>query len=203
MNTLPRTLIALGLALGLSSQAMAGDWFVRTGAVHVDPRSNNGSLAGGTLGVSIDSDTQLGLVIGRQLTDNWAIELLAATPFKHTVSLEGAEAVDFKHLPPTLSLQYRFAPQAAVSPFLGAGLNFTRTWDESTRGPVAGADVTLGNSWGLAAQAGLAFRLGGSTELVLEARYIDIEVDVHLDGTRIGESQVDPMVYALSFGWRF
>lgn len=203
MRHLPRNLLLSALALSLSTPALADDWFVRAGAAHVDPKSDNGSLAGGALAASIDSNTQLGLILGRQLTDNWALELLAASPFKHTVSLNGVEAVDFKHLPPTLSLQYRFAPAAAVSPFIGAGLNYTRTWDESSLGPVAGADVQLGNSWGLAGQVGLAVKLGESMELVLEARYIDIAVDVSVNGVDVGTADVDPMVYALTLGWRF
>lgn len=203
MRHLPRNLLLAALALGLSAPAFADDWFVRLGAAHVDPKSDNGSLAGGVLATTIDSSTQLGLVLGRQLTDNWAVELLAASPFKHTVSLNGVEAVDFKQLPPTLGLQYRFAPSAPVSPFIGAGLNYTRTWSESTRGPVDGADVKLGNSWGLAGQAGLAVRLGDSMELVLEARYIDISVDVSVNGANVGKAHVDPMVYALTLGWRF
>lgn len=203
MRHAPRNLVLAALALGLSAPALADDWFVRAGAAHVDPKSNNGSLAGGTLAASIDSDTQLGLILGRRLNDNWAVELLAATPFQHTASLNGVEAVDFKHLPPTLSLQYTFAPAATVSPFIGAGVNFTRTWDESARGPLAGADVRLGNSWGLAGQAGLAMRLGEAMELVLEARYIDISVDVSVNGTDVGSANVDPMVYALTLGWRF
>lgn len=203
MRHLPRNLLLGAIALGLSAPALANDWFVRVGAAHVDPKSNNGSLAGGALATSIDADTQLGLVLGRQLGEHWAVELLAASPFKHTVSLNGAEAVDFKHLPPTLGLQYRFAPSAMVSPFLGAGLNYTRTWSESSYGPLAGADVKLGNSWGLAGQAGLAMRLGETMELVLEARYIDISVDVSVNGTNVGKADVDPMVYALTLGWRF
>lgn len=203
MRTLPPTLLAAALGLGLSPLAQAEDWFIRAGAAHVDPKSNNGTLAGGALSVGIDANTQLGLVIGRQLGDHWAVELLAATPFKHTVSLNGADAVDFKHLPPTLSLQYHVAPGGRVNPFLGLGVNHTRTWSESTRGPVQGANVRLGDSWGAAAQAGLAFRLGGSMELVVEARWIDIDVDVRLEGTRIGTAHVDPMVYGAYLGWRF
>lgn len=203
MRPLSRNIVLAAVAFSLSAPALAGDWFVRAGAAHVDPTSNSGSLAGGALSASIDSNTQLGLVLGRQLSPHWAIELLAASPFRHTVSLNGARAVDFKHLPPTLGLQYRFAPSAAVSPFIGAGVNYTHTWSESTRGPLAGADVELGDSWGLAGQAGLAMRLGETMELVLEARYIDISVDVSVNGTDVGNADVNPMVYALTLGWRF
>jgi outer membrane protein len=203
MNALRKQLALLALGFAVVVPAHADDWFVRAGATHVDPKSNNGTLAGGALATSIDSQTGLGLVIGRQLNDNLSLELLAATPFKHTVSLNGAKAVDFKHLPPTLSLVYGFAPKSTVNPFVGAGLNYTWTFDEREYGPVAGTEVKLGNSWGLAAQAGLAFRLNERWDVVLDARWIDINADVRVNGTKVGEAKVDPMVYGLHLGYRF
>lgn len=202
MKTYSRTLLATALALA-AGMAHADDWFVRAGPAHVAPKSDNGSLAGGALGVDIDSDTQLGLILGYHFTPNVAVELLAATPFSHTVSLNGARALDFKHLPPTASLQYHFAPGARVNPFLGAGVNFTWTYGEDETGPVAGTEVKLGNSWGLAAQAGLVFKVDERWDVVAEARWIDIDADVKLDGAKIGSANVDPMTYGLYVGYRF
>lgn len=203
MKTTTLSLLAAALGLALCAPAQADDWFVRAGAAHVKPKSGNGSVAGGAFNVTIDSNTQLGLVIGRKLNANWAVELLAATPFRHTVALNGADAVDFKHLPPTLSLQYDFAPDAPVSAFAGLGVNYTWTYSESTYGPVSGARVSLGNSWGLAAQVGGRVRLGDKTDLVVEARWIDIDADVKLNGAKIGTANVDPMVYGLYVSRRF
>jgi outer membrane protein len=202
MHTFPRTLLATALVLA-GGLAHADDWFVRVGPAHVEPKSNNGSLAGGALRVDIDSNTQLGLILGYHFTPNIAVELLAATPFSHTVSLNGARAVDFKHLPPTLSLQYYFAPDGQVNPFVGLGVNYTWTYSERETGPVAGASVGLGNSWGLAAQAGLVFKLSDRWDVVAEARWIDIDADVKLDGAKIGTANVDPLVYGLYLGYRF
>lgn len=203
MKTLSLTLIATALGLALATPAHAEDWFIRAGAAHVSPKSNNGSVAGGAFAVDIDSNTQLGLVIGRKLNDHWAVELLAATPFRHTVRLNGADAVDFKHLPPTLSLQYDFLPNASVSPFAGLGVNYTWTYDEKTYGPVAGNTVKLGNSWGLAAQLGARFEVGENMDIVAEARWMDIDADVRLNGAKIGTANVDPLVYGMYLGWRF
>lgn len=185
--------------------AQAEDWFVRVGPVMVSPKSDNGTLAGGALKTDIDSNTQLGLILGRHLTPNLAIELLAATPFSHTASLNGAKAVDFKHLPPTVSLQWYFNPEGRVNPFVGAGLNYTFVYDERPvgGGPVAGTKVGLDNSFGLAVQAGLQFKLSDKWDLVLDARWIDIESDVKVNGAEVGTAIVDPRVYGLTFGYRF
>lgn len=183
----------------------ANDWFVRVGAVQVSPKSDNGTLAGGALKTDIDNNTQLGLILGRHLTPNLAVEVLAATPFSHTAKLNGAKAVDFKHLPPTVSLQWYFNPDGRVNPFVGAGLNYTFVYDEvSVRGgPVAGANVSLENSFGVAAQAGLAFKMSDAIDLVLDARWIDIDSDVKVNGSKVGTAVVDPLVVGLTLGYRF
>lgn len=185
--------------------AQANDWFVRIGAVQVSPKSDNGTLAGGALKTDIDSNTQLGLILGRHLTPNLAVEVLAATPFSHTAKLNGAKAVDFKHLPPTVSLQWYFNPEGRVNPFVGAGLNYTFVYDEKpvAGGPVAGTKIGLDNSFGLAAQAGLQFKLSDRWDLVLDARWIDIDSDVKVNGDKVGTAIVDPRVYGLTLGYRF
>ncbi len=183
----------------------AEDWFVRVGAVQVSPKSDNGTLAGGALKTDIDSNTQLGLILGRHLSPNLAVEVLAATPFSHTAKLNGAKAVDFKHLPPTVSLQWYFNPEGRVNPFVGAGLNYTFVYDEKpvAGGPVAGAKIGLDNSFGLAAQAGLVFKMSDAIDLVLDARWIDIDSDVKVNGSKVGTAVVDPLVVGLTLGYRF
>lgn len=183
----------------------AEDWFVRVGAVQVSPKSDNGTLAGGALKTDIDSNTQLGLILGRHLSPNLAVEVLAATPFSHTAKLNGAKAVDFKHLPPTVSLQWYFNPEGRVNPFVGAGLNYTFVYDEKpvAGGPVASAKIGLDNSFGLAAQAGLVFKMSDAIDLVLDARWIDIDSDVKVNGSKVGTAVVDPLVVGLTLGYRF
>lgn len=203
MNTPLKALAAAAIALALTPTANAADWFFRAGPSFVDPKSDNGSLANGALATRIDSQVGLGLVIGRQLTPNLGVELLAATPFEHTVALNSADAVDFKHLPPTLSLVYTFAPDAGVRPFIGAGINYTLTFSEREYGPLAGTEVKLGNSWGLAAQAGLNFKVSDRWDLVADIRWMDIDADVSVNGAKVGTASVEPMVYGLHLGYRF
>lgn len=202
--SLPLCALAAGLLAALpATSAHAAEWSVRVGATHVSPKSDNGHLVGGALAARLDDDTQLGLVLNARLSPYWAVELLAATPFRHTARLDGADAVDFKHLPPTLTAQYHFLPEATVSPFLGAGVNYTWTYDEEGTGPLAGADVRIDNSWGASAQAGVVVRLSPTMDLVVDARWIDIDADVRVDGANVGTVNVDPMVYSVMLGWRF
>lgn len=206
MNARPFALLLAPLALALAPSCRAADgadWFVRVGAHAVNPKSDNGTLAGGTLQASIDTDARPTLVLGRHLSDHWALELLAALPFQHTASLNGSDALDFKHLPPTLTLQYYFAPDAKVNPFLGAGLNYTLTFDEKERGPLTGTRTRVGNSFGPALHAGLVFDTGRRWNIVADVRWADIDADVSVNGDKVGTVNVDPLVYGVYLGWRF
>jgi outer membrane protein len=199
----PIAALAAALALAAGSAHASDDWFLRAGATNVNPTSGNGTLAG-TLALDIDAQTTLGFTVGRYLNDNWAVELLAAAPFSHNATLNGARSVDFKHLPPTVSLQYYFGGrEATVRPFVGAGLNYTWVYDEQERGPVAGTRVDLDNSWGLAAQAGLLWNISDAWHATADVRWIDIDADARLNGTSIGTANVDPLVVSLMLGTTF
>ena len=201
------TLVAVGIAAALALPSAAGaaqgDWFFRAGVHNVAPKSDNGRLAGGALRADIGDDIKPTLVLGHMLTEHWAIELLASLPFEHDVRLNGAHAGSFKHLPPTLSLDYYFAPDARVSPFLGAGINYTWTYSESESGPLAGTRLKIGNSVGLAVHGGLAFRAAERWDIVADVRWIDIDADVSVDGAGVGTVAVDPLVYGLYASYRF
>lgn len=196
------SMLALGCTL-LSQTAMAEDWFVRVGAHAVDPKSNNGSLAGGALDVDIGSDVRPTLVLGRFLDEHWALELLAAAPFEHEVKLNGDKALDFKHLPPTLSVQYYFGEAGSFRPFVGAGVNYTWTYGEREKGPLAGTRVSIENSWGLAAQVGFSAPLSERWQLIGDVRWIDIDADVKVNGAGVGSVAVDPLVYGFYASYSF
>ncbi|PKM07278.1 MAG: hypothetical protein CVV14_09265 [Gammaproteobacteria bacterium HGW-Gammaproteobacteria-4] len=203
MKSLPLSLLAAALALGAVSNVHAEDWFVRFGPTVVDPKSGNGSLAGGALQTDIKSQTALGFTLGYHYTPNWAVELLASTPFEHSVQLNGDTAADFKHLPPTLSLQYYFLPDGKVNPFLGVGVNYTLTFDVKERGPLTGTRVSMGDSFGIAAQGGLVFNIADGWDIVADLRWIDIDSKIKVDGVKVGTANVDPLVYGLHLGYRF
>ena len=73
----------------------AGDWILRAGATTVAPNEDSESITIPTepptvlRGVEIDNDTQLGIIPAYMITDNFALELLAATPFSHDIDVKG------------------------------------------------------------------------------------------------------------------
>ena len=185
------------------AHAEDGPWRFTVGAHNVHPKSDNGSLAAGALDVDVDSNWRPTITAEYFVNDNLGIELLAAVPFKHDIKLNGLDAGAITHLPPTLSLQYHFNPDARVSPYLGAGVNFTWIYSEDSAGPIAGTDLNLDNSWGLAAHAGIDFKMDNNWFVGIDARWLDIDSDVSVDGAAVGTVNVDPLVYGFYFGKRF
>ena len=110
-NTAATVLAALGIALTGAAQAddVSSPWIVRLGMHDVDPKSNNHAV------VNVGSAKSLRFNVTRMLDEHWGVELLAALPFEHDIYLNtGGKVADVKHLPPTLSAQYHFAPGAKI-----------------------------------------------------------------------------------------
>jgi len=194
-------LAGIALSLGLSGTANAfepGDWLVRVGASYVNPASDNHDV------VSVESATSATINLSYMMTDVWALEVLAAYPFKHDLELiDGSKVGSTKHLPPTLSLQYHFRPTEQFQPYVGVGINYTNFFSEKTQGALEGVDLDLGDSWGLAGQIGFDVMFNDNWFFNLDVRYIDIDTKARLDGVSIGKVEVDPWIFGGHIGYRF
>lgn len=194
--------IALAMLGGLSMSAAqayeAGNWLVRAGVHYIDPKSNNSSI------VDVEGAASFTFDVTYMFAPNWGIELLAAWPFTHDIELkDGTTVGETKHLPPTLSLQYHFLPDSKVRPYVGVGLNYTTFFDEETSGPLAGSDLKLKDSWGLAAQVGVDIGINNDWFVNADLRYIDIDSDAELNGVGLTTVNIDPVVFGINIGRRF
>jgi outer membrane protein len=169
----------------------------------VNPKSDNGSLGAGTLDVEVGSDIKPTVTAEYFFRDNWGVEVLASWPFEHDIDIKGLGRVgSTKHLPPTISLQYHFG-HGTVKPFIGAGVNFTTFFSEETTGALAGTDLELDDSIGIAAHAGIDFEVSERGSIRIDARWIDIDTDVSVNGTDLGEVNIDPLVYGAAYVVKF
>ncbi len=204
-HAVTRSLVATAIALGSGSTLALeqGDWIVRLGAAHVNPDASSDTVLGSTLDVG--NDTQLGITLGYMYTDNIGISLLAATPFKHDIELVGTGTVaETKHLPPTLTLQYHFAPRSNVRPFVGAGLNYTNFFSEKGKGALAGSSFKLDDSWGLAAEAGVDIDINDRWFVSGQVWHLDIDTKADISGVGSNVNvDIDPWVVMIGIGTTF
>lgn len=202
------SLLAAGFSASVSAH-QAGDIIVRAGAVVVAPSESSDPVA--TFGeFQISNNTQLGLNFGYMLTDNFGVELLAATPFSHDVSLKGVGKIaETKHLPPTLVAQYYFGDaQSKLRPYVGVGVNYTNFFDNEFTNDLDGAltDLSMSTSWGLAAQVGLDYQVNKNWLVNASVWYAQISSDVKfkLGGdTVVIDTDINPWVYMVSVGYTF
>ncbi|MEF1226786.1 outer membrane protein OmpW [Vibrio fortis] len=185
-----------------------GDFIVRAGAATVSPNDSSGAVAGNSsIEFGVDSDTQLGLTLGYMFTDNISFEVLAATPFSHNISATGlGEIADTKHLPPTFMVQYYFGTaESDFRPYVGAGINYTVFFDEGSK--IAGlSDVSLDDSWGLAANVGMDYMINDDWFLNASVWYADIGTTAkyNLGGTNYStDVDIDPWVFMIGGGYKF
>jgi len=201
--------IAAATALPAAAQSR-GDWTLGLGIHNVDPKSDNGSLDATALGLGPLPPTEVGNSVRPTITaeyfirDNLGLEVLAALPFRHDIDIRGVGKVgSTKHLPPVVSLQYHFANSSKATPFVGLGLNYTTFFSEDATGALAGTDLELGDSWGLAAHAGVDFAVGERSAIRIDARWADIDSDVKVNGTKVGTANIDPLVYGVAWVVKF
>jgi len=178
----------------------AGDWVARIGLGSVEPKSDNGTLAG-TLDLEIENDWKPTLAFSYFMTDHIAAQVLAAWPFEHDYKLNGVDSGNFSHLPPTVTFQYHFNPTGPFNFYVGAGFNYTFVYDEEIAIP--GADLSLDDSFGFAAELGAEYFLNDNWSIGAQIWWVDIDSDAELDGADIGTANVDPIVYGIDLAYKF
>lgn len=203
MKTLCLAAAAVLAVVSPVAAQQAGDLTVGLGIANVNPKSDNGDLAGGAYPISIGDNTRPQITVEYFIRDNIGVELLGALPFKHSIKSNGTEVGTVKHLPPVVSLQYHFDATPQLKPFVGVGVNFTGFYDAESKGGLAGNDLRVKNSWGLAAHVGTDYWINDRSAVRADLRWIDIDADVELNGANIGEVEVDPVVAGISYVMKF
>jgi outer membrane protein len=203
-----RSLVVMAItllgAIGTSAQAQAqeGNWLVRVRAAQLNPADKSTPLGGAGRAdrISVSDKTIPEVDISYSFTPNLAVELVLTYPQKHDVLLDGAVIGSFKHLPPTLLGQYRFHPVGQLTPYLGAGVNFTRI---SGVRLLKGTGDLESHSVGLALQTGVDYRIDDKWSLNLDIKRIQIRSDVMITGATVSKVKVDPTLVAVGIGYRF
>ncbi len=185
----------------------AGTFMVRARAIGVIPLNSSSSISG--IGGSVSATAQAApeLDFSYFITDNIALELIAATT-RHNVSANNTALghVDVGSvwvLPPTLTLQYHFMPKERFSPYLGAGINATFFYGASPAGPTV-TSVGFSNNVGAAIQAGFDYNFSGHWFANFDVKQIFLNTTASINGGAIKASTaLNPFVVGAGIGYRF
>ena len=213
-------LAAAGAAVFASvpAQAKQGDILVRLRGIVVAPNEKSRSVLPAFPGekVSVNNAVAPEIDVTWMASDHIGFELIAATT-KHSASGRKGTTGSIGKLastwvlPPTLTAQYHFLPDAPVRPYVGAGVNYTLFYSEDASGALESAvgqtKVHMSDSFGWAAQAGVDIDLNDRLFLNIDVKYIDIDTTARLSTTAAGVQKVhvdlDPLVFGVGVGMRF
>lgn len=194
-------------AMAEGFQKTAGDFLLRGRALAVIP-AEDADIQGGAKNIgSIDNSVVPELDLTYFITNNIAVEVIAAvTPHnvKGKNALAGVDVADVWLLPPTVTLQYHFDPieqVGGISPYVGAGVNYTHFFSADAKGPFNSAKFS--SSWGGALQAGVDVPLSGNWALNVDVKKIWIDTELTLDGTTKVDAEINPWVVGLGVGYKF
>src|SRR3989344_496324 len=164
------------------------------------------TLAGAATGLRAKASYDVMPTVGLTyfLTDNIAVEAIAGTT-NHTVRAKGP-GVDVKVketwvLPPIVTLQYHFAPQARVSPYVGAGGDYMLFYSGSDKN---GFNLHIDDGFGAALQAGVDIAMRDQWTINLDAKKVFFDTDA-VDRTNGIKTKVtlNPWVLSAGVGYRF
>lgn len=140
-------------------------------------------------------------------TKNIAAELILATT-KHGVDVKNSTAGDLnlgtvRALPPVLTLQYHFMPDQKISPYIGAGINYTIMYGASTGASVN--DVKYSNEFGYAFQAGVDYEINDKWSLNFDVKKVFVDTDIVANGGNVNakDTNLDPWIFGVGFGYTF
>lgn len=200
-----------------AAYAEAGDTFVRIRGIMVAPTESSGGILPTfpTEEVKVNNSIMPEIDITHMVSNNVGLELIAATTKHNASGTTGTTGGIGKLastwvLPPTLTLQYHFAPEAKVRPYVGAGVNWTLFYKEKASNGLEAAvgqtNVHLSSSFGWAAQAGIDIDLNEKMFLNFDVKYIKMDTNARLNTTAAGVQRVgvdiDPLVFGVGVGFK-
>ena len=208
------TALCVGAALA-SSAAMAaqGDILARFRVVNVSPDvSVDKTLS--VLKADLKDDTIPELDFTYMITNNIGAELILGTS-RHKVTADrtplggGVGNIGkVSALPPTLTLQYHFAPDSAsFRPYIGAGLNYTVFYNDGIKTEVGEAQTDR-SSFGGALQLGADFPIAKNLFVNVDVKKIWMKTDVtgttgKIKGAHLGTMEINPWVFGIGVGMKF
>lgn len=179
-----------------------GNWMVRLRSTYLDMANSSDPVGG--VGpsdrITVNNKWIPEFDVTYFFTPNIAAELVLTVPQRQNVYLDGNKVGTFKHLPPSLLVQYHFIPNGTFRPYVGAGLNFTRIWGAD----IAGGALQL-DSWsvGPALQIGMDYKLTRNWFLNADIKKIWLSSDVKAGDVKVSKVNLDPWLFSMGVGYRF
>ncbi|HEY5755595.1 MAG TPA: OmpW family outer membrane protein [Steroidobacter sp.] len=191
------------VALTLVASASADDqvprhWIARIGVHPINPKPDSHTA------FTVDNAAGVSLGATYLLTKHWAFELFSVFPNQNEVhDADKVRVARFSMVPSSATLQYHITDSSGIfRAYAGVGVSYTHIGSEQTKASLSGQSLELDDSTGLAAAVGLDMDLGSKWFMNVDARWMDIDSSMQIDGTPRGTLELDPFMFGLSIGRR-
>ncbi|RIX44693.1 MAG: OmpW family protein [Rhodocyclales bacterium GT-UBC] len=194
---LAAAMVSIGMLSG-AAFAEESPFMVRARAVYVDFANGQNGMAAR---VEADSRWIPEVDLNYFITPNIAAELVLTYPQDVDIKVNGTKQGTIKALPPSLMLQYHFTQLGAFKPYVGLGVNYTIF--TKRKNILNGAGEVDGSSVGPAAQIGFDYMLTKNWSVNLDVKYIKMDTEVKVGGSRLGTLDLNPVTAGVGVGYRF
>lgn len=198
----------------------AGTWTGRVGLTNITPQVSSEKMTAPSFPntkADVGGDTQLSGGITYMYTDNIAIDIPLALPFRH--KLKGAGALDgagqigeVKALPFTVFGQYRFNEASSVfRPYVGMGLTYAYFFDESGSSALTAmtnpggpsTKLSVQSKFALTPQLGFTYKL--TDKLALDASFSKtyLKTRTSFSTGQTLDATLNPNTISLGIGTKF
>jgi outer membrane protein len=210
MRYLAFAVLALALVLPASAQHRFFD--LSANAVWVDP-SNSGSFEDLADPATIDFDPSVGYGAAANIffSDRFSVEFAISrvnsetTVRRRAVSATGG---DLEMMPVTGVVQWHFAPQGFIDPYIGAGAAYVLFDDVNDNGLSGLQSIDFEDDAGLAINAGVGIRLGNRFGIVVDGKYVPLESNAKATvlgtgATSESKVEISPIIVSAGLSLRF
>jgi outer membrane protein W len=163
--------------------------------------------------LEIDAEAGYGIAanvfFGRRLSAEFAVARIEPeTRVRRRVVGGSGPGGNLQITPLTAVLQFHFAPDAFIDPYVGAGAAYVLYDFSASQGVHNLSQIDLKDDVGLALNAGVGIRLGQRFGLTLDGKYVPIESDatavvIGTNQQRVGQFDVSPIIISAGLSLRF
>lgn len=193
------TVLAIVSPAVAADEFKAGDFMIRARALGVVPDEDGRVSNGDSVGIDYSVVPELDFTYF--FTPNIAAELIAAVTPHDVKTSSGIDAGSSWLLPPTLTLQYHFTQMDGFKPYVGAGVNYTRFFNDD-----AGAltSVKYDDSFGGAIQAGVDIPIQDNWYLNIDMKKVFINTTAKFSPSGVrADVDIDPWLFGVGVGYKF
>lgn len=197
---------AKGPAIAPTYMEAFDPFMIRIRGVAVIP-DGKGRVDGTTIGVKANNSFIPELDLTYFFTKNIAIEAICCVS-PHNVKADGLGTVGRTIVfPPTVMLQYHFTDFGAFKPYVGVGVNYTHYFDSKAKGALAGTNLKIDDSWGVAGQVGFDYMINRNWGINVDVKRILMEPNFAYSVAGVpvvtGKAKINPWIIGAGITYRF